>query len=135
MNHIEANQYIKATLVAFGPNEAINLAQDTWAKLHEAMRVLIEQPADEPVAEPTEDMVLALRGASGFCTEDAIYALRDVLAVMPLYTRPQPAAQWVGLTDEEIEREWQFQHDEEGNPPDQHDFAYAIEQALKDKNT
>ena len=40
-----------------------------------------------------------------------------------------PAAQWVGLTDEEIEREWQFLHDEEGNPPDEHDFARAIEAA------
>ena len=33
------------------------------------------------------------------------------------------------LTDEQIEREWQFLHDEEGNPPDHHDFARAIEAA------
>ena len=31
------------------------------------------------------------------------------------------------LTDEEIERNWQFLYDEEGNPPDHHDFARAIE--------
>ena len=30
------------------------------------------------------------------------------------------------LTDEQIERAWQFLHDEEGNTPDQHDFARAI---------
>lgn len=33
------------------------------------------------------------------------------------------------LTDEQIERDWQFLHDEEGNPPDHHDFARAIEVA------
>ena len=38
------------------------------------------------------------------------------------------------LTDEQIEREWQFLHDEEGNPPDHHDFARAIEAKLKEKN-
>lgn len=42
MNHIEATQYIKATLAAFGPGEAINMTQDTWVKLYEAMRVLID---------------------------------------------------------------------------------------------
>jgi hypothetical protein len=45
-----------------------------------------------------------------------------------LYT--SPPAQRKPLTDEEIEREWQFLHDEEGNPPDHHDFARAIEFAL-----
>jgi hypothetical protein len=44
-------------------------------------------------------------------------------------------AQRKPLTDEEIEREWQFLHDEEGNPPDHHDFARAIEAKLKEKNT
>ena len=33
------------------------------------------------------------------------------------------------LTDEQIEREWQFLHDEEGNHPDHSDFARAIERA------
>lgn len=36
-------------------------------------------------------------------------------------------AQRKPLTDKEIEREWQFLHDEEGNSPDHHDFARAIE--------
>jgi hypothetical protein len=42
----------------------------------------------------------------------------------PLYTTPP---QRKPLTDEEIERNWQFLYDEEGNPPDHHDFARAIE--------
>ena len=33
------------------------------------------------------------------------------------------------LTDEQIEREWQFLHDGEGNHPDHSDFARAIERA------
>jgi hypothetical protein len=59
----------------------------------------VQAEKQEPVAHPTEDMVLALRGASGLGTEDAIDALRDVLAVMPLYTTPQTQREWVGLTD------------------------------------
>lgn len=47
--------------------------------------------------------------------------------IRALYTAPQPPAQ--PLMDEQIEREWQFLHDEEGNPPDHHDFARAIEAA------
>jgi hypothetical protein len=47
---------------------------------------------------------------------------------LPLYTSPP---QHQPLTDEQIEREWQFLHDEEGNPPDHHDFARAIEAAHK----
>lgn len=47
MNHTEATQYIKATLAAFGPGDAMGMTLDTWTKLHEAMSVLIEQPAQE----------------------------------------------------------------------------------------
>ena len=97
--------------------------------------------------EPTEDMVLALRGASGLGTEDAIDALRDVLAVMPLYTTPQPqefvcstglchyktAAQreWVGLMDEEIEIVSGDYTESEGF---KHGARWALDQ-LKEKNT
>ena len=52
--------------------------------------------------------------------------------VEPLYTTPQPTQAQAGavpLTDEQIEREWQFLHDEEGNHPDHSDFARAIEAA------
>ena len=50
----------------------------------------------------------------------------------PLYATPQPTKAQAGavpLTDEQIEREWQFLHDEEGNHPDHSDFARAIEHA------
>lgn len=40
-----------------------------------------------------------------------------------------PPAVVAPLTDEQIEREWQFLHDEEGNHPDHSDFARAIEAA------
>lgn len=63
-------------------------------------RNIAEAEKQEPVTEPIEDMVLALRGASGLCTEDAIDALRDVLAVLPLYTHPQPKRK--PLTEEKI---------------------------------
>ena len=61
----------------------------------------------------------------------AVEALQERLVTgepvtVPLYTRPQAREP---LTDEQIEREWQFLHDEEGNPPDLHDFARAIEAA------
>jgi hypothetical protein len=46
-----------------------------------------------------------------------------------LFFAPQPPAPAQPLTDEQVEREWQFLHDEEGNPPDHHDFARAIEAA------
>ena len=49
------------------------------------------QPADEPVA-----------WIDKYYTSD-LYKNKPDLDVVPLYTRPQPAAQWVGLTDEEIE--------------------------------
>lgn len=45
MNQIEATQYIKSTLAEFGlctHASAIQLRQETWAKLHEAMSVLID---------------------------------------------------------------------------------------------
>ncbi len=48
------------------------------------------------------------------------------LPIQWLYTRPQAREP---LTLREIEREWQFLHDEEGNQPDHHDFARAIEAA------
>lgn len=34
--------YIKATLSAFGPDEGVTFTQHTWAKLREALSVLIE---------------------------------------------------------------------------------------------
>ncbi len=82
MNHTEANQYIKATLAVFGPSESINMAQDTWSKLHEAMTVLIEQQAEqEPVATVQHRV-----------PEGVEAHLHQFLPVgTKLYTAPQPA--------------------------------------------
>lgn len=60
--------------------------------------------------------------------EEGIY--REVWIAMQAAS-PPPPTEGPLLTDAEIEREWQFLHDEEGNPPDQHDFARAIEQAVR----
>lgn len=38
------------------------------------------------------------------------------------------------LTDEDVERNWQFLHDEEGNSPDPHVFAQAIMDAMERVN-
>ena len=46
----DEDQLIKATLSAFGPDEGVRFAQDTWAKLHQAMSAVVAQPA--PVQEP-----------------------------------------------------------------------------------
>lgn len=54
MLNTEATQHIKATLAAFGPNEAISFTQDTWANLHEAMSVLIEQSAHQEPLTPEQ---------------------------------------------------------------------------------
>ena len=37
------------------------------------------------------------------------------------------------LTDELIDYNWQSLHDEDGNPPDQYEFAYAIEREIRGK--
>lgn len=93
-----------------------------------SLRQAIEQAEKH---EPTEDMVLALRGASGLGTEDAIDALRDVLAVMPFYTTPQPQREFVGLTQEDIDIA--FDDTQEGGGFNE--FARAIEQTLRRKNS
>jgi hypothetical protein len=46
----DEDQIIKATLSAFGPDEGVTFAQDTWAKLHQAISAVVAQPA--PVHEP-----------------------------------------------------------------------------------
>jgi hypothetical protein len=90
--------------------------QQRWHKAFDALRTAIaEAEKQEPVLKPCwyESKEKTMCRKCGQVHAEAI----------------PPAAQWVGLTDEEIEREWQFLHDEEGNPPDEHDFARAIEAA------
>ena len=55
---------------------------------------------------------------------------------IPLYTRPQPAAQWVGLTDDEVVRIKMDGRDLEFvSMTALRRFARAIEAKLKEKNT
>ena len=167
MNHTQATQYIKATLAAFGPcNEAsgIQLTQETWAKLHEAMSVLIEQPAQqEPVA--TDVGQLEYKGNSvGYiyqkmqayrlAIDDAWSALRvksihpdgktslaDMIArhTSPPYEATPLASQrsvkpWVGLEEEEIGIIAMQSQDGISPCDDTLRFARAIEEKLKEKN-
>ena len=83
----------------------------------EALRQALEQPEQEPVAwlEYEDDGFLFLSGKR----KDAF----------PVYTAP-PKREWQGLTDEEIDYlEFEIGHD------NFLDFARAIEQRLKEKNT
>jgi hypothetical protein len=50
----DEDQIIKATLSAFGPDEGVTFAQDTWAKLHQAMSAVVAKPA--PVQEPVGEV-------------------------------------------------------------------------------
>ena len=65
-------------------------------------------------------------------------SLKTKETMRPLYTCPQPAAQWVGLTDEEIDRVTDQQWAANNNKPvyaAHRAYARAIEAALKEKNT
>ena len=84
-------------------------------------------PEDEPVGQMQEDTFG--RGQVMWFNKPADQSM--------LYTRPQPAAQWVGLTDEEVDDIWNRYCDEMGEASinDAEDIARAIEKALKEKNT
>ena len=94
------------------------------APLIEALRERLAQPDDEPVGE-----VLNERGEV------------DYIRYVPepgtlLYTRPQPASQWRGLTDEELEKVFPaIATYHEANKTLYRSIARAIEKALKEKNT
>ena len=80
-----------------------------------ALRQALEQPEDEPFGYFQYSMHM-----------DAWVQNRDNNKGAAFYTRPQPAAQWVGLTDEEVayiaDSEW-----EEA-------FVRLVEAKLKEKN-
>ena len=50
----------------------------------------------------------------------------------PLYVKPQPPREWVGLTDDEIKHEWEVWR---ASLPRYVGFAKGIETKLKEKNT
>ena len=133
MNHTEATQYIKATLTAFGPDEAITMTQDTWAKLHEAMgEMLAEQPAQEPVAWIEHEW--SGSGLKHLHFDRREPSVRDEVmnpVWTPLYTSPPAQHTWVGLTESEKSAAL---YDTDGMTLDYEDYAEAIEAKLKAKN-
>ena len=79
----------------------------------------------------TRDDIIEMARKAGFAhswSEAAGEALERFAALVRTAAL-EDAAQRQPLTDGEIEREWQFLHDEEGNPPDHHEFVRAIEAA------
>lgn len=93
-----------------------------------------QQPADEPDAVHQYRVPLCSDWYDGIPDHHDGHGPYEVRT---LYTRPQPAAQWVGLTDEEVDKlDW-------GPRPDEpmtfqeglRDFYRAIEAKLREKNT
>ena len=105
MLNTEATQYIKATLAEFGlctHASAIQLRQETWAKLHEAMSVLIEQPAQhQPQAIHQWRRIDKPKLGWFDDTHERAYHADPKMEGRTLYSTPQPAQQ-EPLTDEEI---------------------------------
>ena len=114
-----------------------------WGELGEDEKIewamACAKAAPPTTGEPRWYMVNK-RGMAMLCAdrEDAERAASDAQAEWPRLG-PHRAVQLIEigcytppavvepLTDEQIEREWQFLHDEEVNHPDHSDFARAIE--------
>ena len=102
------------------------LCHEAATALRQQIALEKQQPADEPVAwmhvqgDYEEPSLFQLDGPS----------MDRGWEQYPLYTRPQPAAQWVGLTIED-KQEYVAQ-DYGGNRLDAMDWA---EKRLKEKNT
>ena len=112
------------TFDCFSSNEG-----DTWH----------DYPADAQIIEDVFGGDMPVVGdeyeiTAGWCGVTAKYRITSVDTdgdcEVECVSHPQENCQQskrVPLTDEEIERIWQFLHDEAGNPPNQHDFARAIQ--------
>lgn len=92
-----------------------------------ALRPALEQqPADEPPvfvnADHLQGLTLGHYGSVEIYTDESEGRI-------PLYTRPQPAAQWVGLTDEEMKQVCY-----ETFSYDHYVVARAVEAKLREKN-
>jgi hypothetical protein len=102
--------------------------------LEKAARQLEQQPADEPVAQINKD--------PGTHTQYVQWMMP--WSLFPdgtlFYTRPRPAAPWVGLTDDQIinvAKSIDIEFKDEGLAEQVDDiltFARAIEAMLKEKN-
>ena len=109
----------------------------------------------EPEQEPVAWSVLNKRTGKHWYTHESRYTAQyyaneyshresdntPSMVVTPLYTAP-PKREWVGLTDDEIEDEWQFlmatyieEVDSSYWGRCDFEFARAIEAKLKEKNT
>ena len=113
------------------------LCHEAATALRQQIALEKQQPADEPVAYSVvwDDV----HCGNFFFREQDAKEHKDRLdtkypsehrKIVPLYTRPQPAAQWVGLTMED-KQEYVAQ-DYGGNRLDAMDWA---EKRLKEKNT
>jgi hypothetical protein len=91
----------------------------------------LEQPADEPVAW-LYDWHADGEIVSDWVSRDYDEAHSPTMGchnIRPLYTRPQPARKWVGLTDDEI-----FEIHKQVDSMQYLTFGKAIEAKLKEKN-
>ena len=59
MQEPHKDKIIKATLLAFGPDEGVTFTQDTWAKLHAAMSAVVAQQAPVQVS-PLEFVTMVM---------------------------------------------------------------------------
>lgn len=102
-----------------------------------ALRAALDAPEPEPVAwelrKGKTDRVLLEITNNAKRAHDWKCSLEEIV---PLYTRPQPAAprEWVGLTEEEKSDIWCAVTGREWVTEDTHVYADAIEAKLKEKN-
>lgn len=98
----------------------------------EALRARLAQPEPEPVAWQVHPFDYGIGPEGVYARTDRLEQVemwkRKGWTVQPLYTHPQPAAQWVGLTDDDYQellevREWGVY------------LIEAVEAKLKEKNT
>jgi succinate dehydrogenase flavin-adding protein (antitoxin of CptAB toxin-antitoxin module) len=110
--------------------------QQRMAKRIEELEARLAQPEQEPVAwgvpntRPTEkaQFMMLLHSADGCQYPDQL---------VPLYTAP-PQREWQGLTDDEVRDFWSWSMTQDAEHianTQQHAFARAIEDKLKEKNT
>ncbi|MBU3721203.1 MAG: hypothetical protein FGM22_10745, partial [Burkholderiaceae bacterium] len=119
--------------------EAYEERLEAFAKLiieHEAAKQSAEEPVAWQVMVEDEAMKeFSIRDmAHDWCVQQKLRGSTYAYWIRPLYTRPQPAAQWVGLTDEERNNLWREVVGWGDPSHDDEDLMKAIEAKLKEKN-
>jgi hypothetical protein len=74
------DQIIKATLSAFGPDEGVTFAQDTWAKLHQAMSAVVAQQAPVPLTDDQMWKIWNSFGVDEMNQQEAVAFARSIEA-------------------------------------------------------